>query len=242
MIEITRLVKSFGSLNVLKGMEMRVEKGEIFSILGKSGSGKSVTLKCIVGLVVPDAGDIVVDSVRVDADDRKSLAAVRKKIGYLFQGGALYDSMTILDNLIFNLSRHRKMQRSEAADRSRHYLSLVGLKESLNKLPSELSGGMKKRAALARALVIEPEILLCDEPTTGLDPITSREISELIGSLHQQFHVTAIVVTHDILCAGILSDRAGVLDDGMLKYTGSIKELAAIQDEEVAGYFKSPLQ
>ena len=241
MIKISGLSKSFGNLAVLNGLELFVKKGEAFSILGKSGTGKSVTLKCIAGLLIPDAGEIIVDSITVDAANIRDLRTIRRKIGFLFQGGALYDSMTIIENLIFNLSHHLKIPRAMAADKSENYLTLVGLKKSMNKLPSELSGGMKKRAALARALVIEPQILLCDEPTTGLDPITSGEISELIRRLHDQFQVTAIVVTHDILCAGIVSDRAGVLEDGILKYTGSINELAGIDDEKVAGFFKSPL-
>ncbi len=241
MIKIENLYKAFGSQPVLSGVNLTVAKGETFSILGKSGTGKSVTLKCIVGLLVPDAGDIAVDSLRVDVEDRKSLFRIRQMIGFLFQSGALYDSMSVRENLVFNLTRHHRVRHAEAADKAAHYLTLVGLGSAIDKMPSELSGGMRKRAALARALVIEPQILLYDEPTTGLDPITSAEISDLITEMHAKFSITGIVVTHDILCAGIVSDRAGVLKDGVLKYTGTINELAGIEDEEVKGFFRNPL-
>jgi phospholipid/cholesterol/gamma-HCH transport system ATP-binding protein len=241
MIEITNLFKAFGSQRVLSGLSLSVKKGETFSILGKSGTGKSVTLKCIVGLLIPDAGDISVDNLPVDVGDRKSLFRIRQMIGFLFQSGALYDSMSVRENLVFNLTRHERVKHSEASEKAAHYLSLVGLGRSIDKMPSELSGGMRKRAALARALVIEPRILLYDEPTTGLDPITSAEISDLIREMHGRFKITGIVVTHDILCAGIVSDRAGVLKDGVLKYTGTINELAGIADEEVKGFFRNPL-
>ncbi|HQT92026.1 MAG TPA: ATP-binding cassette domain-containing protein, partial [Candidatus Kryptobacter bacterium] len=233
MIKIENLYKAFGSQRVLSGLSLTVKKGETFSILGKSGTGKSVTLKCIVGLLVPDAGDIAVDSLRVDVEDRKSLFRIRQMIGFLFQSGALYDSMSVRENLVFNLTRHHRVKHAEATDKAAHYLTLVGLGNAIDKMPSELSGGMRKRAALARALVIEPQILLYDEPTTGLDPITSAEISDLITEMHSKFNITGIVVTHDILCAGIVSDRAGVLNDGVLKYTGTINELSGIDDEDV---------
>lgn len=242
MIEINNLYKSFGSLRVLSGLNLSVNRGETFSILGKSGTGKSVTLKCIVGLLIPEAGDISVDSMRVDVSDRKSLFKIRRMIGFLFQSGALYDSMTVRENLVFNLTRHHHVRQIEAAEKAAHYLTLVGLENAVDKMPSELSGGMRKRAALARALVIEPQILLYDEPTTGLDPITSAGISDLIREMHRKFNITGIVVTHDILCAGIVSDRAGVLKDGVLKYSGTINELGEIEDEEVKGFFRNPLQ
>jgi len=241
MIEIINLHKSFGSSKVLAGVNMSVKKGQTFSILGKSGMGKSVTLKCIVGLLEPDAGSVTVDSMRVDLSDRQSLSKIRHMIGFLFQSGALYDSMSIRDNLIFNLTRHHKTSHGAANEKAEHYLSLVGLKSSIDKRPSELSGGMRKRAALARALVIEPQILLYDEPTTGLDPITSAEISELMKSMHSQFGITSVVVTHDILCAGIVSDVAGVLKEGVIKFTGTINELVKIDDEEIKGFFRNPL-
>lgn len=242
MIDIRDLYKSFSSRQVLSGLNLSVAKGETFSILGKSGTGKSVTLKCIVGLMVPDAGEIEVDSTRVDIGDRKTLNNIRRMIGFLFQSGALYDSMSIRDNLVFNLTRHHKVRHAEASEKAAHYLSLVGLGDFVDKMPSELSGGMRKRAALARALVIEPQILLYDEPTTGLDPITSAEIGELIREMHGKFGITGIVVTHDILCAGIVSDRAGVLKNGVLKYSGSLDELTGIEDEEVKGFFRKPLE
>ncbi len=241
MIETIGLHKSFGGPEVLSGLDLSVNKSEVFSVLGKSGTGKSVTLKCIVGLLVPDSGHVVVDSVKVDVNNRTALSQVRRKIGFLFQSGALYDSLSVRDNLVFNLTRHRSLDRSEANEKAEHYLTLVGLKDAIDKMPSELSGGMRKRAALARALVIEPQILLYDEPTTGLDPITSAEISELMKEMHEKFNITAIVVTHDILCAGIVSDMAGVLQDGILKYIGTLNDLVKIEDEEVAGFFRSPL-
>ncbi|HEY9165541.1 MAG TPA: ATP-binding cassette domain-containing protein [Candidatus Kryptonia bacterium] len=237
MIEIINLHKSFGDTEILSGVNLSVEKGKTFSILGKSGMGKSVTLKCIVGLLVPDAGDVVVDSIRVDVDNKGDLWKIRHMTGFLFQSGALYDSMSIRDNLVFNLTRHHKVKHENAIEKAEHYLGLVGLKTSVSKMPSELSGGMRKRAALARALVVEPQILLYDEPTTGLDPITSAEISALMRSMHAQFGITSIVVTHDILCAGIVSDYAGVLKDGVIKYTGTLKELVKIEDEEIKGFF-----
>jgi phospholipid/cholesterol/gamma-HCH transport system ATP-binding protein len=241
MIDIRNLYKSFGAQRVLRGLNLAVSKGETFSILGKSGTGKSVTLKCIVGLMVPDSGDISVDSMDVDIHDRKTLKKIRRMIGFLFQGGALYDSMNIRENMVFNLTRHHKVKHSEASEKAAHYLSLVGLADFIDKMPSELSGGMRKRAALARALVIEPQILLYDEPTTGLDPITSAEIGELIREMHSRFKVTGIVVTHDILCAGIVSDRAGVLKDWLLKYTGALNELVQIEDKEIKGFFRKPI-
>jgi len=240
MIDIIDLHKSFDGLEVLSGLNLTVGKGETFTVLGKSGTGKSVMLKCVVGLLVPDSGEVIVDSVKVDTNNRKALAQIRQRIGFLFQSGALYDSMSIRENLVFNLTRHQKVEAEDANTKAEHYLTLVGLEGAIDKMPSELSGGMRKRAALARALVIEPQILLYDEPTTGLDPITSSEISELINEIHQKFNITAIVVTHDILCAGIVSDRAGVLQDGMLKYTGTLNDLAKVEDQAVAGFFRTP--
>jgi phospholipid/cholesterol/gamma-HCH transport system ATP-binding protein len=241
MIDIIDLHKSFGGLEVLSGLNLTVGRGETFAVLGKSGTGKSVMLKCVVGLLVPDSGVVIVDSIRVDANSRKALAQIRQEIGFLFQSGALYDSMSVRENLVFNLTRHRRVDPEDANVKAEHYLTLVGLEDAIDKMPSELSGGMKKRAALARALVIEPQILLYDEPTTGLDPMTSSEIGELMKKMHQKFNITAIVVTHDILCAGIVSGRAGVLQDGILKYTGTLNDLAKLEDEAVAGFFRNPL-
>ena len=240
MIDIIDLHKSFDLLEVLSGLNLTVGKGETFTVLGKSGTGKSVMLKCVVGLLVPDSGEVIVDSIKVDANNRTTLTPIRQKIGFLFQSGALYDSMSVRENLAFNLTRHRRITLEDANIKAEHYLTLVGLEGAIDKMPSELSGGMKKRAALARALVIEPQILLYDEPTTGLDPITSSEISELIKKIHQKFDITAIVVTHDILCAGIVSDRAGVLQEGILKYVGTLNDLAKVEDQAVAGFFRSP--
>jgi phospholipid/cholesterol/gamma-HCH transport system ATP-binding protein len=237
-IYITNLEKEFYGHRVLSGLNLSVSEGETFTILGKSGTGKSVTLKCIVGLLLPDKGEIFVKSKPVNPKDHKTINEIRKGIGFLFQGGALYDSMSVRENLTFNLRRHRKISIDEANEKAEHYLTLVGLANAMDKMPSELSGGMSKRAALARALITEPEIVLYDEPTTGLDPITSVEISRLISEMHNQLKVTAIVVTHDILCASIVSNRAGVLDGGVLKYTGTLNELAAVDDPDVAGFFK----
>lgn len=237
-IHISNLEKEFDGHHVLSGLNLSVAHGETFTILGKSGTGKSVTLKCIVGLLLPDKGEIFVKSNPVNPRNHKAINEIRKGIGFLFQGGALYDSLTVLDNLTFNLRRHKRISLAEANEKAKHYLSLVGLENALNKMPSELSGGMRKRAALARALITEPEIILYDEPTTGLDPITSVEISQLIKEMHNQFKVTAIVVTHDILCASIVSNRAGVLKEGVLKYEGTLKTLAAVDDPDVAGFFR----
>ncbi|MGC8594307.1 MAG: ABC transporter ATP-binding protein [Candidatus Kryptoniota bacterium] len=237
-IYITNLEKEFQGNRVLTGLNLSVAQGETFTILGKSGTGKSVTLKCIVGLLSPDKGEIFVKSKLINPRNRKTINEVRRSIGFLFQGGALYDSISVRENLTFNLRRNRKISPGEANEKAEHYLTLVGLADAADKMPSELSGGMRKRAALARALITEPEIILYDEPTTGLDPITSVEISQLISDMHSRFKVTAIVVTHDILCASIVSNRAGVLNGGVLKYSGTLSELASIKDPEVEGFFR----
>ena len=206
-VEIKHLRKSFGKKKVLKDINLKLTKGENLVVLGKSGSGKSVLIKCIIGLITPDDGELVVLGKNIGELANKDLNELRKKIGFLFQSAALYDSMTVRENLEFPLRKLRLVRDGKLDELVKEALENVGLAEAIDKMPSELSGGMRKRIGLARTLILKPEIMLYDEPTTGLDPITSREISQLIMEVQKKYNTASIIITHDIACAKIIADR-----------------------------------
>jgi phospholipid/cholesterol/gamma-HCH transport system ATP-binding protein len=239
VIEFKKVHKSYNENRVLRGLNLTVYKGENLVILGKSGSGKSVTIKCIVGLTQVDSGEIVVFGTDITQLNYDELNKVRMKIGFLFQNGALYDSMTVKQNLEFTLQHHDKKLTQEAIEVAiKKALQDVGLLEVMHKMPSELSGGMKKRIGLARALIIEPEIILYDEPTSGLDTITSREIDELILEIQKKRKTTAIIITHDLACARITGNRIMIIKDGVIHAIGKYKELKNSSDNWVRSFFK----
>lgn len=225
MIRVENLHKRFGNLIVLDGVSFEVPKGTTTVILGRSGIGKSVLLKCIVRLIEPDAGKIYIEDKNIFDLSLKELNELRKDIGFLFQSAALYDSMTVRENLAFPLIRHTDLSDKEIEERVKEMLSLVGLSEAIDKMPSELSGGMKKRIGLARSLILRPKIMLYDEPTTGLDPVTSKEIAKLILEMQNKFKMTNIVVTHDMVVALSTADRILLLDNGHFIFDGTPEEL-----------------
>ena len=238
MVEVKNLTKSFEENLVLDDISLDVKTGENAVVFGRSGTGKSVLLKCIVKLLVPEAGEIIVDGKSVYSLKEKELNELRKEIGFLFQGSALYDSMTVKENLEFPLIRNKKeMSSKEREDKIQEVLRAVDLEHAIDKMPAELSGGMKKRIGLARTIITEPKLILYDEPTTGLDPITVKEISELIKELQKDLNVTSIIVTHDLLCAQIISDRAIVLRDGKIVYDGGLENLTKSNDKFLKDFF-----
>lgn len=239
VIEIKNLYKSFGKDNhVLKGLSFSVKKGENLVVLGKSGSGKSIAIKCLVGLLKADRGTINVFGTDITKLDETALNKIRLRIGFLFQNGALYDSMSVRENLSFPLMRHSESLIHAEVDKAIvDILASVGLSEAIDKMPSELSGGMRKRVGLARTLILKPEILLYDEPTTGLDTITSREISELILSIQQKYKTTSIIITHDMACAKQTADRIVILKDGIINAEGTYEALENSKDEWVRSFF-----
>lgn len=239
LIEIKDLHKSFGkNSSVLKGVDLTLNKGEDLVVLGRSGSGKSITIKCIVGLVQADKGEIKVFGQEILNLGTEELNEIRVRIGFLFQNSALYDSMTVEQNLAFTLNRHVKNLTPEEINKEiTDVLESVGLVEAIYKMPSELSGGMRKRIALARTLILKPEIILYDEPTTGLDTITSREISELILEIKKKNNTTSIIITHDMACAKLTADRIAILKDGVIHAEGSYQELENSKDEWVRSFF-----
>jgi phospholipid/cholesterol/gamma-HCH transport system ATP-binding protein len=233
---VERLQKSFGEQTVLDDISFSVARGEILSVLGRSGTGKSVLLRLLIGLEKPDAGSIEMNGVEITKLTTEKLNDVRRNIGFLFQQAALYDSLTIEENVQFpllhnNMTRNGKQPEAERRDRARELLASVGLDKDLNKMPSQISGGMKKRAALARALALDPAIVLFDEPTAGLDPITSAEIGQLIVDLRQQRGMTLIVVTHDLHAAKHFSDRLILLSKGKIVVDGTFDDLQNSTDE-----------
>ncbi len=239
LIEVQNLSKSFNGLQVLKDVNLVVEKGSTAVILGKSGVGKSVLLKTIIGLIPPDTGSVRIDGREVVGMNRRTLDAVRRQMGYLFQGAALYDSMTVRENLAFPLERQERLTSDELEEKIIQQLQMVGLEDAIDKMPAELSGGMKKRIGLARALITNPRIMLYDEPTTGLDPITAREISYLIKEMQQRYQPTSIAVTHDMTCARIIADKAAVLHDGIIEYEGTVSGMEKVSNEVVRSFFET---
>jgi phospholipid/cholesterol/gamma-HCH transport system ATP-binding protein len=236
MLAVKQLRKSFGSQVVLKDINFSVTKGQILAILGKSGTGKSVLLRCIIGLETPDSGAIKVLGENIVGLEREKLHAVRKKMGFLFQQAALYDSLTIAENVEFPLKRHSEMSASDRTEQVRNLLESVGLKNDLDKLPSAISGGMRKRVGLARALALNPEIVLFDEPTAGLDPITAAEIGQLIQKVRDERNMTSIIVTHDMHAARHFCDRLVMLKEGSILVDGSFEDLQQSQDAFVAQF------
>ena len=238
VIEIKDLYKSFGTNAVLKGVSFSVKKGENLVVLGKSGSGKSITIKCVVGLVNVDSGVINVFGTDITKIDNNELNEIRVRIGFLFQNAALYDSMSVRENLAFTLKRHAKELSSEEVENQiKEILESVGLSEAIDKMPSELSGGMRKRIGLARTLILKPEIILYDEPTTGLDTITSREISELVLEIQKKNKTSSIIITHDMACAKHTADRLVILKEGVIHVEGTYEELEKSDDEWVRSFF-----
>lgn len=238
IITIKNLHKTFGKNKILRGINLTVNKGEDLVVLGRSGSGKSVTIKCLVGLVKADKGNIEVFGTDVTKINNEELNEVRTRIGFMFQNGALYDSMSIRQNLAFTLKHHTRNLSQPAIEKEiLEALDSVGLKETIDKMPSELSGGMKKRIALARALIVKPEIILYDEPTSGLDTITSREISELILSVQKKYKTSSIIITHDMACAKMTANRILILKDGVITAEGTYSELEKSKDEWVRSFF-----
>ena len=239
VIEIRNLSKSFGSNKVLSDFNLDLKKGENVVVLGKSGSGKSVLIKCIIGLIKPDNGTIKVLGQNVPDLSREELDKVRVKVGFLFQSNALYDSMTVRENLEFPLRRHSiKMSKEEENNLIIEALTNVGLVDTVDKMPSELSGGMKKRIALARTLILKPEIILYDEPTTGLDPITGKEISNLMNELARKYNTSSIIISHDLNCVKIVASKVVMLIDGKCYAQGSLDELKKSTDKKIAHFFE----
>jgi phospholipid/cholesterol/gamma-HCH transport system ATP-binding protein len=239
MVKIKNLTKGFDSNLVLDDISLKVNVGENLVVFGRSGTGKSVLLKCIIGLMIPDAGEIYIEDKNVLQMEINKLNNVRKQIGFLFQSGALYDSMTVRENLAFPLIRNFNFTVKEVEEKVIYALEMVSLKDAIDKMPSELSGGMRKRAALARSIITEPKLMLYDEPTTGLDPLTTKEISELILDLQKKLNMTSIAVTHDLICANIIADRAIFLKDSKIKYEGTIQELTSSKDTFLRNFFST---
>ena len=237
-IRISGLRKSFGAQVVLDGIDVELARGETLTVLGRSGTGKSVLLKLIVGLQAADAGSIQIGGQAIGGLPLDRLNAIRKTLGFLFQQAALYDSLTVEENVAFPLRRHTELPDDERARRVRELLSRVGMEGDLDKLPADISGGMKKRVGLARALTLDPEIMLLDEPTAGLDPITATEIIELIRELRQARTVSAIVVTHDLRSVEALADRIVLLHEGRIAAEGSFDEMQESDDPFVAAFVR----
>jgi phospholipid/cholesterol/gamma-HCH transport system ATP-binding protein len=240
MIEIKDLYKAFDENHVLNGFNLKLYEGENLVIMGKSGSGKSVMIKCLIGLMKPDSGIIKVMGKDITTLDQKELDELRAEIGFLFQGSALYDSMTVRENLEFPLRRHKKRfgNITDTTELVTEALENVGLVHTLELMPSELSGGMKRRVALARTLILKPKIILYDEPTSGLDPITSKEIIELMRSIQKQYKTSSLIITHDVDCARVVSERMILLVDGINYAEGDFKELSSSSDKKIRAFFK----
>jgi len=232
------LHKSFGAQVVLNGIDLTVARGETLAVLGRSGTGKSVLLKIIIGLQKPDAGSVSIHGQEITGLNLDKLNEIRKKMGFLFQQAALYDSLTVEENVAFPLKHNTKMPESERRDRVKELLKGVGMEGDLKKMPSDISGGMQKRVGLARALALDPDILLLDEPTAGLDPITASEIDELILKLHKQRDMASIVVTHDLQSAKTIADRLALLHKGNVVVEGSFDDLEKSHVEFVSGFMR----
>ena len=240
IIEIKGLIKSYGNNHVLDGFNMVLNEGENLVIMGKSGSGKSVMIKCLIGLEEHDSGTVEIMGKDISALNREELDDLRTEVGFLFQGSALYDSMTVRENLEFPLRRHKKKfgKITDTTSLVMEALENVGLAHTINLMPEELSGGMKRRIALARTLILQPKIILYDEPTTGLDPITAKEILLLMMSIQKKYNTSAIIITHDVDCARVISNRMILLVDGINYIEGTFEELSISTDPKVQAFFK----
>jgi phospholipid/cholesterol/gamma-HCH transport system ATP-binding protein len=238
VVRITGLSKSFKEKHILKDLSLDIKKAENVVVLGKSGSGKSTLIKCMVGLTEPDTGEICIfgqDMAQINYDE---LNRFRTRIGFLFQSGALYDSMTVYENLAFPLRHHKKEMGKEKLDELIHeVLENVGLPDAGNMMPAELSGGMSKRIGLARTLILKPEIMLYDEPTTGLDTATAKEISQLILDMQRKYKISSLIITHDIACARMVADRVVMLKEGVIVAEGSYDEMEKNNDEWIRSFF-----
>jgi phospholipid/cholesterol/gamma-HCH transport system ATP-binding protein len=238
VISIKGLYKSFDDLQVLKGIDFNLYKGENVAVLGRSGSGKSVLIKIMVGLLKADKGEVVVLGKHVDQLNQHELDALRLRIGFSFQSSALYDSMNVYQNLAFPLTMNVKNLTKKEVDAAvNEVLNAVSLKEKINQMPSDLSGGQRKRIGIARTLILKPEIMLYDEPTSGLDPVTSAEIIKLINEVQQQYNTSSVIITHDLTCAKNTSGRIALLQDGIFFKIGNFEEVFETDDEQVRGFF-----
>lgn len=237
MIKINNLYKQFQEQTVLKDINLEIPEGELLVILGESGSGKSVLMQHIIGLLKPNKGNVEINGVDITKLTEKELLRMRKDIGYLFQEGALYDFMTVYENVEFPLKEHTDLKPEVMEEKVKNILAMVGLEEAGFKYPAELSGGMKKRAALARSVILDSKILLCDEPTSGLDPLKSREISDLIKNITQQFKCTTVVTSHDVYNASRIADRLVLIHDGRILIKGKLEELKNSKDTLVRDFF-----
>ena len=240
VLEIIDLKKSFGDNHVLNGFNLELFEGENLVIMGKSGSGKSVMIKCLVGLMQADSGSIKIMDKDITKLNRSEFDELRSEIGFLFQGSALYDSMTVRENLEFPLRRHKHKfgNITDTTQLVTEALESVGLVHAIDLMPAELSGGMQRRVALARTLILKPKIILYDEPTSGLDPITAKEIIELMRNIQRQYKTSSLIITHDVDCARVVSERMILLVDGINYAEGSFAELKAAKDEKVRAFFK----
>jgi phospholipid/cholesterol/gamma-HCH transport system ATP-binding protein len=238
VINIRGLEKSFGANKVLRGIDLDVHKGENVVVLGRSGTGKSVLIKIIIGLLKPDKGIVKVLGEEVDKLDLSQLQQLRLKIGFSFQNSALYDSMTVRENLQFPLVRNRRnLSKTEVDKAVKHVLEDVGLLQAIDQMPAELSGGQRKRIGIARTLILQPEIMLYDEPTAGLDPITSIDINNLINEVQQEYHTSSIIITHDLTCAKTTGDTVAIMLDGKFFRKGSFDEVFDTNDERVKSFY-----
>ncbi|HLN79980.1 MAG TPA: ABC transporter ATP-binding protein [Thermoanaerobaculia bacterium] len=239
IVEFDNVWKTYAHHDVLAGVSLKIRKGEVLCVLGPSGTGKSVTLRHINGLEHPDKGDVRVFSQSVVGLSEEALSPIRRRIAMLFQGGALFDSMNVEENVAFPLVEHTNKTPKEIAELVAEKLTMVGLPGTQKKMPSELSGGMRKRVALARSIALEPEIIMYDEPTTGLDPLTSEKIAQLVADLNARLHITSIVVTHDIVAARTVADRIAFLHQGRFQFLGTFEEAARGGHPVLQEYFRS---
>lgn len=238
VISITGLYKAFGDLEVLKGIDFNLFKGENIAVLGKSGTGKSVLIKIIVGLLRPDKGEVFVLGKEVDQLKGKELDALRLRIGFSFQNSALYDGMNVFQNLAFPLTMNFKsLGKKEVIETVEEVLEAVGLKDKINQMPSDLSGGQRKRIGIARTLILKPEIMLYDEPTSGLDPITSAEIIDLINEVQELYNTSSVIITHDLTCAKNTGNRIAMMFEGQFLKIGKFKDVFESDNEQVNGFF-----
>lgn len=237
ILSIKNLKKGFGDNHVLNGFNLELFEGENLVLMGKSGSGKSVLIKCLVGLMQPDEGSLEIMGKDISKLPQKEFNELRTQLGFLFQGSALYDSMTVRENLEFPMRQQNKTE-VESLKLVLEALESVGLKEAIDLMPEELSGGMKRRIALARAIILKPKIIIYDEPTTGLDPITAKEIIQLMRNIQQNYKTSSLIITHDVDCARVISNRMILLIDGINYAEGTFEELSANKDEKIQAFFK----